>query len=272
MSEWLKPLIQRAFLEIVDYDYQIRTEMTQLGRKLPCCVMSYLKKGEAVLRVQGKEYHCKAGDAIFLPPYVEHDHIKTSREEAVFLWWHFNFRTAYNVDVLNLLKLPYQVHMENYAEFEKKFFCYMKAIENEKTIADMIYKNAKALEVLSCVFDSFLHSQKTQMAPGIPSVFINIFNDISGKPRADMTLKELGEKYHMNPTYISNKFKEYFGISPIVLLRNMLFESAKDYLISSPKSINEIACDLQFSDHAVFTRFFTERAGISPKKYRNISS
>ena len=48
------------------------------------------------------------------------------------------------MDVLNLLKLPYRVHMENYAEFEEKFFAYMKAIENEKTIADMIYKNGGA--------------------------------------------------------------------------------------------------------------------------------
>lgn len=272
MSEWLKPLIQRAFLEIVAYDYQVRTEMTQINRELPCCVMSYLKKGEALLRIQGKEYHCKAGDVIFIPPYMRHDHIKTSRQEAIFMWWHFNFRTAYNMDVLKFLKLPYRVRMENYEEFEEKFFCYMEAIENEKTIADMIYKNAKALEVLACIFDSFLRAQKTQIASDIPNIFIDIFNDISEKPQADMTLGKLGNKYHMNPTYISNKFKEYFGISPIVLQRNILFERAKDYLVSSSMSISEIADELRFSDHAVFTRFFTEKAGISPKKYRNTSS
>ena len=187
VGEWLKPLIQRAYLEIVEYDYQIRTEMIQMNRELPYCVMSYLKRGEALLRVQGQEYYCK---------------------KAVFLWWHFNFRTAYNMDVLSLLKLPYRVRMENSADFENRFFEYMEAIRNEKTIADMIYKNAKALEVLASLFDSFLHSEKTQMAPDIPGNFIEIFNDISGEPRADMTLKKLGEKYHMNPTYISNKFKE----------------------------------------------------------------
>lgn len=53
--------------------------------------MSYLKKGEALLRVDGAEYYCTAGDAIFVPPHVVHDHIKTSRQEAEFLWWHFNF-------------------------------------------------------------------------------------------------------------------------------------------------------------------------------------
>lgn len=271
MSERLKPLIQRAVLEIVEYDYHTRTEMIQLERKLPCCVMSYLKKGEAMLRVNGKEYHCKGGDAIYIPPNVVHDHVKTSKEETEFLWWHFNFRTAYNIDVVSLLKLPYKVYMENSGEFEAKFFHYMEAIQNEQTIADMIYKNAKALEVLACIFDSFLKSEKTQLAPNIPEMFMDIFDDISQNPSADMNLKRLSVKYHMNPTYISNKFKEYFGISPIFLQRNMLFEKAKDYLMSTSMGINEISDRLGFSEHAVFTRFFVEKAGMSPREYRNTS-
>ena len=94
---------------------------------------------------------------------------------------------------------------------------------------------------------------------------MDIFDDISQRPTAGMNLKTLAEKYHMNPTYISNKFKEYFGISPIFLQRNMLFEKAKDYLLSSAMNINEISEELGFSEHAVFTRFFTEKAGISPR-------
>ena len=173
------------------------------------------------------------------------------------------------MDILSLLKLPYRVHIKNHEVFEKLFFDYLEAIQNEKTIADMVYKNAKALEILACLFDGFMNSKRAEIAPNIPKNFINIFNDISGQPRADMTLKKLGEKYHMNPTYISNKFKEYFGVSPIVLQRDMLFEVAKNYLVSSAMSINEIADELKFSDHAVFTRFFSERAGMSPKRYRH---
>ena len=208
--------------------------MVQLDRRMPFCVMSYLKRGEALLRIQGKEYQCRGGDAIFVPPNIKHDHVKTSKEETEFLWWHFNFRTAYNIDVLSFVKLPYKVHMENSNEFEQKFFDYMEAIQNEKTIADMIYKNAKALEVLACIFDSFLKSEKTQPAPDIPEVFMDIFDDISRMPTAGMNLKTLAEKYHMNPTYISNKFKEYFGISPIFLQRNMLLRRRRTTFFPPP--------------------------------------
>ena len=34
MSDRLKPLIQRAVLDIVEYDYQTRTEMVQLDRRI----------------------------------------------------------------------------------------------------------------------------------------------------------------------------------------------------------------------------------------------
>lgn len=84
MSDRLKPLIQRAVLDIVEYDYQTRTEMVQLDRRMPFCVMSYLKRGEALLRIQGKEYQCRGGDAIFVPPNIKHDHVKTSKEETEF--------------------------------------------------------------------------------------------------------------------------------------------------------------------------------------------
>ena len=269
MSERLRPLIGRSVLEIVEYDYHSRSEMEQLERQLPFYVMSYQKKGETLLRIYGKEYRVLPGNAIFIPPNVKHDHIKISKEDAVFLWWHFNFRTAFNIDVLGLLQFPVIVQIKNTEIFERKFLDYMDAIKNEESIADMIYKNAKAMEVLACILDNFLQSENTQMTSEVSKIFLDILNDISVRPHANLSLAMLSEKYHMNPTYISNKFKEYFGISPIHLQRQMLLEKAKDYLISTSKDINAIARELGFSEHAVFTRFFTDKVGMSPTKFRN---
>ena len=81
-----------------------------------------------------------------MPPNIKHDHVKTSKEETEFLWWHFNFRTAYNIDVLSFVKLPYKVHMENSSEFEQKFLTIWKPYRMKRRSTDMIYKNAKALE------------------------------------------------------------------------------------------------------------------------------
>jgi AraC family transcriptional regulator, arabinose operon regulatory protein len=84
-----------------------------------------------------------------------------------------------------------------------------------------------------------------------------------------LTLSRIAEKYHMNSTYISNRFKSYFGISPIFLYRELLIEKAKQLLVSGHMSIGEVSEELGFSDLATFTRFFSEKAGVAPTKYRN---
>lgn len=267
----LKPLIRQSVLDIIEYDIQTRTEMEQLDRKLSCGIMSYLKSGEAIVRIGQKEYRQTAGSAVFIPPECIHDHIKVSEENAEFIWWHFNLRTNYGLDILTLLRLPVVVRMKDAAEFEQKFRDFIGVTENENSIADFIYKNAKAMEVLACIFNSFLNSEHARITSKVPDVFFEIMDGISKNPRADMTLFRLSEMYHMHSTYISNKFKEYFGVSPIVLQRKLLLQKSKDMLLNTDKSIYCISEELGFSEHAVFTRFFVERVGMSPNQFRNTS-
>lgn len=268
MEHFLKPLIKSSFLDLIEYSCHVRSEMEQHNRILPFYVMSYLKSGEALLKIYGKEYVMRAGDAIFIPPNVIHDHIKLSKEDAVFFWWHFNYRSHFDIDILSFLHLPVKVEIQNTETFEIKFREFLEEQEREDSLSGLVYKNAKALEVFAIVLESFMQAEKTRVSSKVSPIFIEILNDISENPRADITLRDLGEKYHLNPTYLSNKFKVLFGISPIHLQRKLIVEKAQTYLISSSKSISEIAEILGFSELSSFTRFFNEKAGVSPSKYR----
>lgn len=269
MTVRLKPLIQRAVLDVHEFGYHTRTELNHLARTKPFYIMSYLKEGEALLRIDGKEYFTKAGSVVLIPPFVEHDHIKITNEESTFLWWHFNFVTPWNIDILRFLNLPVVTYIENSERFEKTFIEYLEAIDQSDTLPDFIYKNAKGLEVLASLFENVMSSEYTSLRNDIPDVFFDVMDDILTEPTASKSLTAIAAKYHMNPSYLSSRFKEYFGISPIFLHRELLAERAKELLITSSLNIGEIAEKLGFSDVAVFTRFFSERTGISPSKYRN---
>lgn len=269
MDERLKPLIQRAVLDVIEFNYHIRSELNTIGRCNPFYVMSYLKSGEALLRMNGQEYVTTPGSIVLIPPNIVHDHIKTSHEDAVFLWWHFNFLTSWNIDILKLMHLPIVTKVNNTERFESTFMQYLNAINNADSLPGLVYKKAKGLEVLACLFDNIVSSADTKISANVPDVFLNILDDVSKAPKADISLASIAEKYHMNPTYISNRFKEYFGISPIVLHRELLVERAKELLLSGSLNISEISDELGFSDHAVFTRFFSDKVGVSPSKYRN---
>jgi hypothetical protein len=55
MNELLRPLIKNSYLELIEYDCHIRTEMALYNRKLNYYVLSYLKRGKALLRMYGEE-------------------------------------------------------------------------------------------------------------------------------------------------------------------------------------------------------------------------
>ncbi|WP_404810029.1 helix-turn-helix domain-containing protein [Metabacillus halosaccharovorans] len=87
----------------------------------------------------------------------------------------------------------------------------------------------------------------------------------------ELTLKELSEKYHLHPTYISNRFKELFGKSPIQIHKEVRINKSKTLLNSTEMSITDIAYSLGFSGIPNFTRLFKSYVGISPTQYRNMS-
>ena len=271
MNELLRPLIRNSYLELIEYNSHVRTEMEHRSRTLDHYVLSYLKRGEALLRIYGEEYVIKPGEAILIPPNVVHDHIKTSEEDAEFLWWHFNYKSRFGVDILNFLKLRIKVKLKNPKNFESLFEEFF-VLNKESDITQMVYQSAKAMVLFANVLNDFLYAKDGSEALAshrTSPVFFDIFNDIAKDPRADLTLSIIAQKYHMNPNYITNKFKEYFGITPMQLQRKMIVEKAKDYLLSTKYTISEISSLLGFSEATVFTRLFTEKAGISPSKYRN---
>jgi AraC-like DNA-binding protein len=265
----LGTLIQRAELDIVDFGHEIRSEMSGIGRKFPYYVMSYLKKGEALLRIGGRDIVTPAGSVILVRSGELHDHVMVRREDAVFLWWHFNFMISKHVDMLRLFDLPVMVQIKNTAAFEKLFLDYLAEINKTQTVPGLIYMKARALDVLACLLENFISSEKDTVSTSIPQNFLGMLEDLTGRPDAGMSLKKLTEKYHLNPTYISNKFQEYFGQSPIVLHRKVMIEAAKERLLVSSENIGDIAAEFGFRDTSAFTRFFTKIAGISPSAYRN---
>ncbi len=84
----------------------------------------------------------------------------------------------------------------------------------------------------------------------------------------EITLQKLSEVFHLNPNYISKWFKENAGINYSSYLTQLRIEEAKSLLVSTPKTIAEIADVVGFKDYRVFTKVFKEWEGLSPSVYR----
>ena len=84
----------------------------------------------------------------------------------------------------------------------------------------------------------------------------------------NITLPALAEAAGYSETYFSRLFKAQtgFGCKEFILLVRL--RAAKELLISSPKSVCEIAYECGFGDSNYFSSIFKKCEGITPVKYR----
>lgn len=74
--------------------------------------------------------------------------------------------------------------------------------------------------------------------------------------------------FHLSISLFSKKIKQQFGKTPSQLIQERTILEAKRLLQLTPKSIKEIAFELDFEDEYYFSRYFKKNVGISPSIYR----
>ncbi len=85
----------------------------------------------------------------------------------------------------------------------------------------------------------------------------------------DINLQKLSEEFHMNPSYISQLFKNETGINYHSYLTQLRVNKSKTLLTTTGKSISEIAVSVGFNDYRIFTKVFKNYTGVIPSQYRS---
>ncbi len=83
-----------------------------------------------------------------------------------------------------------------------------------------------------------------------------------------LSLKELGNLFHMSEKYISRYFKKHFHITISQYINHLRLEHAKQLLAVSNLSVTDVAMQSGFTNVSYFIRSFKKIYGISPRKFR----
>ena len=86
----------------------------------------------------------------------------------------------------------------------------------------------------------------------------------------NITLTEICEKYFYNVSYVSRKFKEVNNCSFEQYLRSVRIERACEMLVSTSKSVFEIAESCGYSSTRSFRKAFSFITGKTPTKFRKM--
>jgi YesN/AraC family two-component response regulator len=93
---------------------------------------------------------------------------------------------------------------------------------------------------------------------------------IESLPSGQVTLAEAAKHVHMNPSYLSQLFKQQTGTNFIDYVTRLRLKEAKRLLSSTTLRISEIAERLGYSDLAYFTNIFKKVCQVTPSEYRKM--
>lgn len=266
-------IFQEAYLNIIDFDIHRRRELNGRGRIFPFYVLSYIKEGSCRVNIHGESYYAGAHEAVLLPPDTKHDHVKERSDPTTFMWFYFTFTVAGCFDVLQMFDLPIKIDLRNYYSrfeelFSEYFAAYQAGQDDSINIHHVIYQRAKALELMALLVEAlFQHVDQSSFRTHYRTDLTGIFVKILQKPECITSLKDLGREHNIHPTYLSNKFRRTFGISPIKLKNSVIVERAKALLRKGDISIAEVGLKLGYDDPNYFTHFFKNQVGVAPSKY-----
>ncbi len=83
-----------------------------------------------------------------------------------------------------------------------------------------------------------------------------------------LSLKELGQVFHMSPKYFSVFFQKHFSENLTDYLTSIRIECAKKMLVESDADMELISQQAGFSSASYFIRMFRKALGLTPGQYR----
>lgn len=86
--------------------------------------------------------------------------------------------------------------------------------------------------------------------------------------KEDINLQDIADKMHLSQYYMSHVFKKIIGYSPKHYVIRRRIGEAQSYLLSTEKSVTEIAYLIGYNSASNFNNSFRKMVGMSPQKYR----
>lgn len=105
----------------------------------------------------------------------------------------------------------------------------------------------------------------------IEQIILSHFSDLPSNEIGLLTVKYLAEKVHLSSSYLSDLLKKETGRNAQDHIHYYLLEEAKNRLVHSDSSINEIAYALGFEYPQYFNKLFKQKIGRTPLEFRNLN-
>ena len=225
----------------------------------PMQLVMCIKKGTMQCEHKGRSFVAKAGDVVLMD--CEEFHYYRGRDGLEFSYIHYtglNAReiTQYLLDTYGpLICTPGNTRVMEYVEDTINFGI-------EKDDPDFFEVSKKVYDLLWLLHDV------CSKANAEDRIVRKAIDYIKENYQKRLTVDEIAEYVHLSPYYFSHKFKKETKYSPVEYVVKMRLDRAKNLLIQTDKSIEEIASEVGYNNSNSFGNIFNNKVGCSPYNYR----
>ena len=222
----------------------------------------YTYEGQGTLRYDGKIYHLKPGDGVWIDCLKLHEY-QTDGPGWAHSDLHFNGPAC--------RELFREFSSDGYVMFHESV-----TGKYQRLLEDVLSQWHRALPCHAlCVSNaigellSHLLIKKISLKPSEDSANIAALADyIQTHYRDHLTLETMAAKVHMSTSHLSHEFRRIYDVSPINYLIYIRIEHAKQLLLLTDLPIYEVAEQAGFSDQNNFIRHFKKLVGTTPRVFR----
>ena len=232
----------------------------------------YIYNNEKEFYLEGKKYLIGDNTICFVPPHVMHKTVALNDRTMKKILINFTneFITKYaqplDIDPLTCFNINarYITFTDDQISTAKKIMLEMAEFSDRK---DSYSQQMLALLLLrlltfcsNCLPKSNVYSSN--------KLVNDIIQYMEGHYSEYITLDTLACVFYISKYEISRKFTKYMGINYIQYLTRIRIENSKKMLISTNRTITDIAAYVGFANPTNFTRVFKKAIGMSPSEYR----
>ena len=156
-------------------------------------------------------------------------------------------------------------HIGNREEFIDTYHKIFEMIQEEKPGFQQV-ASGMIMKLLGLIVS--LEKQRNFSGKRMEKVIREVCFEIRENIGKDVDFKRYAEDNHMGYSYFRKMFKQYTGIAPVQYQLDLKIRRAREMLVSTDRTIKEIAYDLGFQSIHYFSRIFKKKTGMAPSEIR----
>jgi AraC-like DNA-binding protein len=228
--------------------------------------------GSAYIQIGSEQYTLGKYDCLLIPPHIRHFGFKGSPNGTEYYWMHFfpsgTVTTSYDTTLVGKsseIEIPQLFSVIN---FERLTILIRQLLDSANDssatkLAANYYISSILIELSHQFIVSINEPRKST------SRFELIKNWIRIHSHEKLSVEQVATEFQITPVYLTQLFQANEKTTTIHFINGVKIQQAQELLLTTDKSVKEIAFDLSFSNEKYFLRVFKQLTSVTPTSFRN---